>query len=99
VGEESATGAAVDARSPGFSRRALLATGAPSAVISAGVGIGGVALVSRDVQGPGVRERPDRNGAPPVGGLRLQFGANACTEVVVSWHSTVALGSPRGSGR
>ena len=30
-----------------------------------------------------------------VGGLHLQFGADASTEVVVSWHSTVAVGNPR----
>ena len=95
VGEESATGAAGDARPPGFSRRALLATGAASAVIGAGVGIGGVALGTPNVQDPGVWQRPDRNGAPRVGGLHLQFGADASTEVVVSWHSTVAVGNPR----
>jgi hypothetical protein len=30
-----------------------------------------------------------------VSGLHLQFGADASTEVVVSWHTTVAVGNPR----
>jgi hypothetical protein len=39
--------------------------------------------------------RPDRSGAPPVAGLHLQFGADAATEVVVSWSSPTAVSRPR----
>ena len=89
MGEET-TSATGDARTPGFSRRALLVTGAASAAIGAGAGIGGAVVVRPNVQGSEAWQRPDRNGAPRVGGLHLQFGANASTEVVVSWYSTVA---------
>jgi 3',5'-cyclic AMP phosphodiesterase CpdA len=40
-------------------------------------------------------QRPDRSGAPRVGGLHLQFGADAATEVVVSWHTAAAVRRPR----
>src|SRR6202167_872748 len=82
---------------PGISRRRLLATGAASGVVGA-VGIGGATLVwshHSHPQGPGVWYQPDRNGAPPVVGLHLQFGKNAGTEVVVSWHTTEAVRNPR----
>jgi 3',5'-cyclic AMP phosphodiesterase CpdA len=92
---ESTTGAAGDARPPGFSRRTLLVTGAASAAIGAGVGLGGAALVRPNGPGLSIWQRPDRTGAPRVGGLHLQFGANASTEVVVSWYSTVEVGNPR----
>ncbi|MDT5349730.1 MAG: hypothetical protein QOH91_3017 [Mycobacterium sp.] len=65
----------------------------------AGAGIGGgAALVwSRHShsQGPGVWYQPDRSSAPPVAGVHLQFGKNASTEVVVSWHTTEAVRNPR----
>jgi hypothetical protein len=80
--------------SPGISRRTLLATGAAS-LIGAGAGVGGAALVWSHPHGPGVWYQPDRSGAPPVGGLHLQFGRNASTEVVVSWHTTEAVANPR----
>ncbi|HEY0813173.1 MAG TPA: metallophosphoesterase family protein [Pseudonocardia sp.] len=35
------------------------------------------------------------SGAQPVAGLHLQFGADAATEVVVSWHTTDAVRNPR----
>ena len=35
------------------------------------------------------------SGAPPVEGLHLQFGADASTEVVVSWHTPVRVLRPR----
>jgi hypothetical protein len=34
-------------------------------------------------------------GAPEVGGLHLQYGADASTEVVVSWHTVTAVRNPR----
>jgi len=80
--------------SPGISRRRLLTTGAVSAVAGAGIGVGGAALLWSHPHA-GVWYQPDRNGAPPVGGLHLQFGRNASTEVVVSWHTTDAVRNPR----
>ena len=38
---------------------------------------------------------PVPNGAPSVGGLHLQFGADASTEVVVSWHTSIPVFKPR----
>lgn len=88
---------------PDVSRRRLLTTSATAAVaglgIGAGVGVGGAALLWSNPSGPGpwpgLWRRPDRTGAPPVFGLHLQFGKNAGTEVVVSWHTTEAVGNPR----
>ncbi|BDB43210.1 hypothetical protein Mkiyose1665_40860 [Mycobacterium kiyosense] len=82
-----------DPEQAGVSRRALLGTGAAAAVLGAGAGVGGAALLWS--KSPGVWVRPDRTGAPPVGGLHLQFGRDAATEVVVSWHSTDAVHNPR----
>jgi hypothetical protein len=79
----------------GFSRRTLLTAGAASAIVGAGVGIGGAALLQPDVRGPHVWARGDRSDAPRVGGLHLQFGKDASTEVVVSWHTTEAVNNPR----
>ena len=39
--------------------------------------------------------RPDAGSARPVSGLHLQFGADAATELVVSWHTTEAVRNPR----
>src|ERR1700757_339865 len=91
---EQADGADVG---PGISRRRLLTSSAASAVLG-GVGVGGAALVwshHSHPRGPAVWYQPDRNGAPPVVGLHLQFGKNAGTEVVVSWHTTDAVRNPR----
>lgn len=76
------------------SRRRLLTTSAAAAV-GAGVGLGAGALLWSHPHGPGVWYQPDRTGAPPVSGLHLQFGRNAGTEVVVSWHTTEAVRNPR----
>jgi hypothetical protein len=75
-------------------RRRLLTTGAVSAALGVGLGGGATLLWSRP-QGPTAWLQPDRHGAPPVGGLHLQFGKNAGTEVVVSWHTTDAVRNPR----
>jgi 3',5'-cyclic AMP phosphodiesterase CpdA len=84
-----------DVSPSGISRRALLTTGAAAAVIGAGVGAGGVALLRTPAHGPTLWMRPDRSGAEPVHGLHLQFGKNAATEVVVSWATTDAVSNPR----
>jgi 3',5'-cyclic AMP phosphodiesterase CpdA len=77
-----------------ISRRRLLTSSAASAALG-GVGVGGAALVWSHHSGPAVWYQPDRNGAPPVAGVHLQFGKNASTEVVVSWHTTDPVRNPR----
>ena len=39
--------------------------------------------------------RPGAAGAPRVGGVHLQFGSDASSEVTVSWHTTEAVRRPR----
>jgi 3',5'-cyclic AMP phosphodiesterase CpdA len=77
-----------------ISRRTALTTGA-AALAGAGAGVGGAALLWFHPHGPSFWQQTNRNGAPPVLGLHLQFGKNAGTEVVVSWHSTDAVSNPR----
>src|SRR6201987_819720 len=74
-----------DDLSAGISRRRLLTRGAVSVALGAGLGGGA----------PALWYQPDRSGPPPVGGLHLQFGKDASTEVVVSWHTTDAVHNPR----
>jgi phosphodiesterase/alkaline phosphatase D-like protein len=86
-----------DDPAPGISRRRLLTTSAVSAALGTSLG-GGAALVwsqHAHPHGPLAWYQPDRNGAPPVSGLHLQFGKNAGTEVIVSWHTTDAVRNPR----
>jgi 3',5'-cyclic AMP phosphodiesterase CpdA len=82
---------------PGISRRRLLTTSAASAALGAGIGGGATLLWSEHAhpRGPSVWYQPDRDGGPPVTGLHLQFGRDAATEVVVSWHTTDAVRNPR----
>jgi 3',5'-cyclic AMP phosphodiesterase CpdA len=79
----------------GISRRTLLTTGAATTLVGAGLGAGAVALFGSHRHGPGLWTRPTRSGAQPVGGLHLQFGSDASSEVVVSWHTTDAVSNPR----
>jgi Calcineurin-like phosphoesterase/Purple acid Phosphatase, N-terminal domain len=66
-----------------LSRRKLLAA----------AGIGSVALAPYVIGTRGAAAAPDTSGAsdlvpaPPVAGLHLQFGADASSEIVVSWHT------------
>ena len=84
-----------------LSRRKLLA--------AAGIGSGALLAASFSVVGdasaaaavPG--QSPDPSGTPAVAGLHLQFGADASSEVAVSWHTLqpvrnarVILGRPDG---
>src|SRR5436305_8929864 len=80
---------------PGIKRRTLLATGAATTIVGAGLGAGAVALFGSPGTGPSLWTRPDRTGAQPVGGLHLQFGRDASSEVVVSWHTTDPVSNPR----
>ena len=75
-----------------FSRRRLLA--------AAGIAGGAAAAVSligpESVQATPASAPPrDRTNAPPVAGLHLQFGAEASSEVVVSWHTLQPAHNPR----
>ena len=79
----------------GISRRTLLITGATTTVIGAGLGAGAVTLVGPPRRGPSLWRQPTRRGAQPVGGLHLQFGRDASSEVVVSWHTTDSVSNPR----
>jgi 3',5'-cyclic AMP phosphodiesterase CpdA len=81
--------------SRGVSRRTLLTTGAASALVGAGVGVGGAVLLQS--RGGGLQPwlRPGSSDAPRVGGLHLQFGADASSEVVVSWFTGTPVTNPR----
>jgi Purple acid Phosphatase, N-terminal domain/Calcineurin-like phosphoesterase len=72
-----------------------LTAGAASAIVGAGVGIGGAALLGSNNHAPHVWVRGDGNAGLRVAGLHLQFGKDAATEVVVSWHTTDAVSNPR----
>lgn len=76
----------------GISRRTVLTTGTAAIL---GVGVGGAAATLLQSRSPALWTQPDRSGAPPVGGLHLQFGKNAASEVVVSWHTTDPVHNPR----
>jgi 3',5'-cyclic AMP phosphodiesterase CpdA len=72
-----------------ISRRKLLA--------AAGVG-GGIALAAPFLEaGVVAAEAVSRDGPPqpPVAGLHLQFGADASSEMVVSWHTLQPVQRPR----
>src|SRR5277367_2427776 len=75
-----------------LSRRKLLA--------AAGVGSGVLVTAAFDVIGdaqaaalPG--QSPDPVGTPAVAGLHLQFGADASSEVTVSWHTLQPVRKPQ----
>jgi hypothetical protein len=63
-------------------------------------GLGGGALLANSLIGPGrAAESSNRSTAltvtPPVSGLHLQFGADASSEMVISWHTLEPVQSPR----
>jgi phosphodiesterase/alkaline phosphatase D-like protein len=75
-----------------LSRRKLLAA----------AGIGGVAVAAASLIGPAGAEvthlssqSSDPVATPPVAGLHLQFGADAASEVVASWHTLQPVHNPR----
>jgi len=75
-----------------LSRRRLLAaagvaSGTMVAVRLKGIGNARAAALSG--------ESPDATGSPPVSGLHLQFGADASSEVTVSWHTLQPATNPR----
>jgi hypothetical protein len=75
-----------------LSRRKLLA--------AAGIGGGAIVMASLMTTGdaepaPISRQSPDPVATPPVAGLHLQFGADASSEMVVSWHTLQPVRNPR----
>src|SRR5580698_7488432 len=75
-----------------LSRRRLLAA----------AGIGGGAVVAASLIGSASAETAatsarssDPVATPPVAGLHLQFGADASSEMVVSWHTLQPVRNPR----
>ena len=75
-----------------LSRRRLLAA----------AGIGGGAVMAASLIGTGAaqtpptaRPSPDPVATPPVAGLHLQFGSDASSEMVVSWHTLQSVRNPR----
>ncbi|MBO0874573.1 MAG: fibronectin type III domain-containing protein [Pseudonocardia sp.] len=74
-----------------FSRRGLLG-GAAGLGGAVALGVPGLAACAPSAP---PWQRPSRDGDPPVAGLHLQFGADASTEAVVSWHTTTSVRSPR----
>src|ERR1700722_11129148 len=76
-----------------LSRRKLLTT--------AGVGSGALVAATFDVIGDAQAaaalpmQSPDPSGAPTVAGLHLQFGADASSEVTVSWHTLQPVRNPQ----
>src|SRR5260370_41922409 len=75
-----------------LSRRKLLAA----------AGLGGGAVLAASLIGTGRAESAspslpssDPVATPPVAGLHLQFGADASSEMVVSWHTLQPVQNPR----
>ncbi len=78
-----------------MNRRTLIVAGT-SALLGAGAGVGVTAVrPSARQPGPTLWQRGDRSGAPPVRGLHLQYGADASSEMVVSWHTVDPVADPR----
>src|SRR6202166_2241259 len=64
-------------------------------------GIGGAAVAASLIRSGAAEAAspsppsPDPVTAPPVAGLHLQFGADASSEMVVSWHALQPVRNPR----
>jgi phosphodiesterase/alkaline phosphatase D-like protein len=68
----------------------------------AAAGVAGGAVLAASLIGTGNAEAaptappvPDPVATPPVAGLHLQFGADASSEMVVSWHTLQPVHNPR----
>ncbi|MFE5709574.1 purple acid phosphatase family protein [Streptomyces sp. NPDC056501] len=75
------------------SRRGALA-GATLLGLGGAVSLSGIAATPAAAS-PLLLQRPERSGAPRVAGLHLQFGSDASSEVVISWHTTTSVANPR----
>jgi len=67
----------------------------------AAAGIGGAIATATLLVGPAAGEAPSLSygsahsvATPPIGGLHLQFGADASSEIVVSWHTLEPVRNP-----
>nr|WP_246241236.1 metallophosphoesterase family protein [Mycolicibacterium madagascariense] len=79
-----------------ISRRTAIGAGLLSAAGGVAVGAAGVAaLTARPIAPAADWPARSHGDAPPVSGLHLQFGGDAATEVVVSWHTSDAVRNPR----
>jgi 3',5'-cyclic AMP phosphodiesterase CpdA len=76
-------------------RRAAIGAGLLTAAGGVAIGAAGVAVTSRSAGSADGWPATGSGGAPPVSGLHLQFGADAATEVIVSWHTSEAVKNPR----
>ncbi len=75
-----------------LSRRTLLA----AAGLGAGAAMAASVIATDPAQAAAApHARPDPAATPPVAGLHLQFGADASSEVVVSWHTLQSAANPR----
>src|SRR4029077_14617167 len=72
-----------------LSRRKLLAAAAGAALAAPLIGAGEAG------DAPSPPRIPDPVATPPVAGLHLQFGADASSEMVVSWHTLQSVRNPR----
>ena len=72
-----------------LSRRKLLAAAGITVVAASLIGTGEAEAALA------VRRSSDPIAAPPVHGLHLQFGADASSEMVVSWHTLQSVRRPR----
>jgi hypothetical protein len=79
---------------PDVSRRSVLGAGVAGA---AGVAAAGSVLLpgAPAVAAPTFWSQPGHAGMPDVHGLHLQFGADAASEMVVSWSTPVPVSRPR----
>ena len=79
-----------------LSRRKLLAAaglGGGAALAASVVGAGDAGAAS--AAGTPASPSPDPVATPPVAGLHLQFGADASSEMVASWHTLQPVRNPR----
>lgn len=75
-----------------LSRRKLLA----AAGIGGSIALAPFIMAPQDAAAaPAATENPNPVSAPPVAGLHLQFGADASSEIVVSWHTLQPVRQPR----
>ncbi len=75
---------------PDVTRRSLLGAG-----VAGVAGVAGATGAALRPGAPALWSRPGHAGMPDVHGLHLQFGADAATEVVVSWSTPVPVSRPR----
>jgi phosphodiesterase/alkaline phosphatase D-like protein len=74
-----------------LSRRRLLAAAGIGGVIGGAASLIGTAGAATTA----VSSQSSNPGTPPVAGLHLQFGVDASSEIVVSWHTLLPVGNPR----